>query len=197
MPMRARWGAAVGLALATASVFLLFFRTPLLGGEVYYPGDIARQYLPQRAALLRRCRGGRIALVAPEVGAGYPLLAEGEMGALYPLTWLAAACTDAARGVTLSILLHYLISGVGLYVLARRLGRSSLAAWLGALVWALGGFNLAHLSHLPILSAAAWLPWMLAAGDGLLAATAARRRVAWARGWPWLRHCKCWPATRR
>ena len=170
---------AAGAGLAVLAVVLLFFRGPLLGGGLYYPGDIARQYLPQRAALARDAATGALPWWTADLGIGYPLLAEGESAALYPFTWLVAAFTDPASGVTVSILLHYLISAAGLYLLARRLGRSRAGAALGALVWGLGGCNLAHLSHLPILSAAAWMPWMLWTTDGLLSAGASRRRTAW------------------
>jgi hypothetical protein len=135
---RPAWLAPLGVVCAVLAVALLFFHASLLEGGLYYPGDIARQYLPQRAALERAGEAGGLPWWTPDVWAGYPLLAEGETAALYPFTWLVAAFTDAAAGVTVSILLHYLLSATGLYLLARRLGRSRAGAALGALVWALG-----------------------------------------------------------
>ncbi|MBC7235143.1 MAG: hypothetical protein H5T69_04835, partial [Chloroflexi bacterium] len=44
---RAAW-CVVGAAL-----FVAFFAEFLLGGEVYYPGDAARVYIPERVALKR------------------------------------------------------------------------------------------------------------------------------------------------
>lgn len=143
-----------------ALVLCAFFQEVLLGG-VYYPGDTARIYLPQRSVLAEALREGRLPWWSSAFGAGYPLLAEGEVGALYPLNWLLYGLLPTTTALTLSIVLHYVIAGTGLFLLARVLRLSRSAALIGALSWALGGFCIAHLSHVSILTTVAWLPWML------------------------------------
>ncbi len=152
-PIWALW-ALVALLLA------VFFGAVLFGGQIYYPGDTARLYLPQRAALQRALSEGHLPWWTPDVGLGYPLLAEGEVAALYPLQWLALAW-PAADALTILTVLHYVIAGWGLYLYLRALDLSRVAAVLGAMVFALGGFYIAHLSHVSILWVAAWLPWLL------------------------------------
>lgn len=145
--------------LVLALVLCAFFQEALLGG-VYYPGDTARIYLPQRSVLAEALREGRLPWWSSAFGAGYPLLAEGEVGALYPLNWLLYRLLPTTLALTVSIVLHYVIAGTGLYLLARELRLSRVAALIGALSWALGGFCIAHLSHVSILTTVSWLPWM-------------------------------------
>jgi len=165
-------------AAGVAGVLLLFFGEFLLGGRVYYPGDIARLYLPLRSELTRALDAGRLPWWSERLGAGYPLLAEGEAGALYPPNWLTALLWPGAVGLSASIVGHYVLAGGGLFAYLRALGRSVEAALVGALAGSLGGFYIAHLSHPSILSTAAWLPWLFYLSHRVLKRDEGRR-------WPW------------
>lgn len=167
------WGAAFVLVIA-----VIFFGEVFLG-RVYYGGDIARQYIPQRVVLTKSLRQGSLPWWSPHTGIGYPMLAEGEIGGLYPPNWIICLFFTPKMGLTLSILLHYLIGGVGFYLYVRSLDLSKGASCFGALVWALGGFNVAHLNHVGIISVTAWLPWTFLLSRSLLVKEA---QDGW-RGW--------------
>jgi len=156
------------MIVAAMVIGVLFFGSVIFGGRVYYAGDIARIYLPQRAALGRALAKGGIPWWSASVGAGYPLLAEGEVGALYPPNWILYHLLSPEAGLTASIILHYLLCALGFYAYGRLLRLSRAAACFGSMVFALGGFSIAHLSHVSILSVAAWLPWMFALTHHLL-----------------------------
>lgn len=164
--------------LIVAALLAAFFGPVLWGGQVYYAGDIARIYHPQRIVLAQALAEGRPPWWSPEVGIGYPMLAVGEIGALYPLNWPLYLALSPERALTLSIVLHYVLAGLGLYWLGRTLGLTRTGALLGGVIYALGGFNIAHLTHISILSVAAWLPWLLGCTHRLLARVDGRR-------WPW------------
>lgn len=166
------------LALVTLLILGVFFME-LVPGRVYYPGDTARVYLPQRAALQRAIQQQVLPWWTSGIGAGYPLLAEGQVAALYPLNWLLYSLLPVEIALTVSVVLHYLITGVGFYVYARALRLSQAAAFLGTLVWTLGGFTIAHLSHVSIMAAAAWLPWLFALTHSLLRPATQQRRFSW------------------
>jgi hypothetical protein len=154
------WQNRAVVAGGLAAVALVFWG-PLLTGKVYYGGDIARIYLPLRAALGEALRQGGFPWWTTHIGAGYPLVAAGEAGALYPPNILLALIPSPALSLTLTIVSHYALAAAGWHLWSRALGRSAAAAWLGAAVWTLGGFNVAHASHVSVLTTAAWLPWML------------------------------------
>jgi len=175
----ARYIAAARLLGLTAALLALFYGEALFGGQVYYAGDAARQYIPQHAALKRALARGSLPWWAPELGGGYPLLAEGETGALYPLNWALDSWLSPATALTVSIVLHYLIAAAGAYLCSRKTGRSRAAACCASIVLALGGFYAAHQSHSSVLAAAAWLPWLLLFTHGLLRPPSIRGRAAW------------------
>ncbi len=175
----ARVAAPVWLIVGAVALLVLFFGAVLLGGEGYYGGDMARVYLPQRAALARALRDGMLPWWTPELGIGYPLLAEGQAGALYPVNWLLSLLLSPVTGATAAIVLHYLVTGGGAYAYARALGLARPAAFWAGTVLALGGFYTAHLSHLSILSVVAWLPWSLACSHRVLAWSGGPARSRW------------------
>ncbi len=156
------WGMAIVLVIA-----VIYFGEVFLG-RVYYGGDIARQYIPQRVLLANSLRQGELPWWSPDIGIGYPMLAEGEIGALYPPNWIICLFFSPEMGVSLSILLHYLLGGLGLYLYTRSLGLSKGASCLGGIVWTAGGFNVAHLNHVGIISVTAWLPWTFLLSRSLL-----------------------------
>lgn len=149
------------LAAAALLIALVLVGRPLLAGRVYDGGDITRLYLPQRAELARALSEGRLPWWSSRMGLGYPLLAEGETGALYPLNWLIYALLPPEIGLTVSIVLHYAWAALGFALYLRACGRTGPAALLGAVVMAFGGFIGAHLTHISMLTVASWLPWML------------------------------------
>ena len=162
----------IGLALVT----LALVGYPLLLGRVYNGGDITRLYLPQRVELARALRQGRLPWWTPRMGLGYPLLAEGEVGALYPPNWLIYRLLPAEVGLTLSIALHYIWAALGMVLFSRTAGRSWAAALLAGVTLAFGGFVGAHLSHLSMLTVASWAPWLLATTNRVFT----RERAGWA-----------------
>jgi len=152
---------AIWLVTTTLLVASLFYGEILYRERVYYPGDMARIYLPAHTALTDALASGRFPWWTNGMGAGYPLLAEGEVAALYPPSWLAAMSSSVVRPLSVLIVAHYLLGGWGFYLFARRLGASRCGAYFGALVTSLGGYGVAHLSHASVVSTAAWLPWLL------------------------------------
>jgi len=149
------------LAVAICTVILACFAPVLWQGRVFYSGDMARLYLPAQAALQRALQGGRLPWWSSELGIGYPLVAEGEVAALYPFTLLFSFWLAPEVAITAQVLLHYALMFLGAYLYGRQLGLAHLPASLTGVIWAFGGFNLAHLSHVSILRAATWLPWLL------------------------------------
>ncbi|MBM3187301.1 MAG: YfhO family protein [Chloroflexi bacterium] len=174
---RRRLVAALWVSIAGLILFGLFFGELLVKGSVYYGGDVARIYLPQRTALTQAIAERRIPWWSADLGAGYPLAAEGEIGALYPPHWLVSLLFPPEISLTVSIVLHYLVGWLGFHVFCRRLGLSLPASIFGATVWTYGGFQVAHLSHPSMVAVSAWCPWMFALTYALLCGS--DRPLAW------------------
>ncbi|MHB1354704.1 MAG: hypothetical protein ACYCZF_01865 [Anaerolineae bacterium] len=156
------------LTVATVALAGIFFSRILFAPNLYYSGDAARGYLPQRISMAGALKAGQFPWWEPDLGIGYPLVAEGEVAAFYPINWLILTLFPADTSLNASLLLHVFLAGLGMYLWLRRLALSQVAAYYGGAILVLGGFFVAHLGHLSILTVAAWLPWMLYLTDGLL-----------------------------
>ena len=116
---------------------------------------------------------------------------EPALRAWYPTTWLLALL-PAPAALHVTILLHAAWAFAGAWRLARRLGAGTAAAALGALAYAGSGGFVSLTSSLLLFTGMAWLPWVLAWGDRLIAppgrraparGAAPRRFCSWPPGW--------------
>jgi hypothetical protein len=94
------------------------------------------------------------------VGMGFPLYAEGQIGALYPPNWLIyqlppLVALDVAR------ILHLVLAGVGGGLIVLRLTGSRTGAATAALVLVLCGGIAAKLEWTQVVTVYGWIPWVL------------------------------------
>jgi hypothetical protein len=101
------------------------------------------------------------------VGFGSPLLADATFQLAYPPTWLALALPPAAQ-FKLFAIGHCLFAAAGAAALARRLGLGWTAAGVAGGAYAMSGPVLSAVSLFHHYAGAAWLPWLLAALEGLV-----------------------------
>lgn len=179
--MRSAWRgvacALPGLGVATAA---------LLAGVSPSVRDLPAYFLPLRNHIAEALHGRASALWNPLAGCGEPVLANPQLGVLYPPAWLAAAL-PAERAIGVEIGLHLALLGLGTGLLTRRLGAREGAeigaAWgvvlAGPMVDAAGVLN-----NLDTLAWAPWLWWAALGGRGALVAAFAA--LAWLGAEPWL-----------
>ncbi len=161
------------------TVLLAVFGRFVVPGVVGQQRDTGAFYYPLTAWLAQELAAGRFPLWCPLIFAGYPLVADGEIGLLYLPNIVALLLLPVDIAFVLIRTAHYLLAAAGLYGLARVLGVGRAGSVFGGVVFALGGFMLGHLDHGNILRSAAWLPVMLGCADLALRAADQRR-------WFWL-----------
>jgi hypothetical protein len=166
--------AAALLCLAT----LAFYYPLVFLGRVVVDYDAFVYFYPQRAYLAQSLVEGRLPLWNPYLFMGAPFLANPQAAVLYPLSWLFLL-GPVERIYTVQLVLHTYLAALFTYLLARATFRTGpLAAVVGALAYAFGGFMVAQAGHVNQLSAAAWVPALLLAYDQAVV----RRSPAWAGG---------------
>ena len=178
------WGrpdlAVLGSLIALHLGFL--WRAALLRGFLVHE-DLYAFFEPVKSLLHESLRAGRIPLWAPYLFCGYPLAAEGQTAAYYPISWVVSWLLPSWGAVNWMILLHLILAAVGMYLLARELGLSRFGAWLAAFVFSFSGFLFARVQHLSLLSAGSWLPLTLffvaRAWRGRLLPSGALAAAAW------------------
>lgn len=159
--------AAVGVVAAG-----LGFIGPLLrAGLVYYERDTVVFYYPVLAAIHGRLRQLELPLWTPHILGGYPIFADGEVGAFYPPVFFGALLLGPVDLFAGLVAVHLVLAGLNMYAFGRALGLSPVAATASACAYMLSGFTIAQLHHLNILAGLAWTPLVFA-----LAEAALRRR---------------------
>lgn len=162
---------AVGLALAA----LAFYYPLVFLGRALVDYDAFVYFYPQRAYLAQSLLSGRIPLWDPQLFLGVPFLANPQSGVLYPPSWLFVF-GPVQSVYTAQLVLHAFLAAYFTYLLARHaFGALPLAAGVGGLAYAFGGFAVGQVGHLNQISAAAWLPAVLLAYHQFVVT----RRVKW------------------
>jgi Bacterial membrane protein YfhO len=171
----ARPGSLFVLAgLAAFSVSL--FPSIVVLGQVLYERDIGLVWISQVEAFVRAVRTGHWPLWDSRLSFGQPLLANPNVQALYPPTWLNLILPPWDF-YSLYVFAHLSLSSFGLYLLALRKGWSWRAAALASAVWASSGplLSLANVWH--HFAGACWLPWVFLAAEKALSDPSGRAGV--------------------
>ncbi|MDP3955324.1 MAG: hypothetical protein Q8Q15_03095, partial [bacterium] len=108
--------------------------------------DLTDLDYPFRHFLIENLKRGQLPLWSSAISGGYPIMAEGQIAALYPLTLLSAFFPLMAS-VNFTILSTYFLIGLFTYLYLRELKLGSLAAIFGAVGMMFGGYALAQLLH--------------------------------------------------
>ncbi|HEV7784853.1 MAG TPA: hypothetical protein VGQ28_05920, partial [Thermoanaerobaculia bacterium] len=171
-------------ALAYVVLVVAFFAAPLFTGALQIPIDILYDWLPWRAAVAKRpaplnpllsdivlqelpyrslVRSRLLALEAPlwanEMGAGQPLLANGQSTPFAPLHLLALPL-PSPRAFAVSVAWEILLGLLLMHALLLRLGAGGPGAAFGAVAAGLSTFMIAW-AYYPLAMTAAWIPGLL------------------------------------
>ncbi|MEI7744393.1 MAG: hypothetical protein WCK58_11695, partial [Chloroflexota bacterium] len=103
---------------------------------------------------------GHLPLWNDRLGLGYPLYAEGQIGAFYPPNWLLFQL-QPITALDVSRVLHLAFAGLGAGLLVLRIRGSRAGAVIALLVAVLGGGITAKLEWYNLVAAYAYLPWVL------------------------------------
>jgi hypothetical protein len=160
---------------ALAALTLIFFWQIALTNRVLAGLDVFAYFYPYRDFASEAMRAWRLPLWNPYLFMGAPLLANSQVAVLYPLHW-PLLWLSTPKQVAWSIVMHVWLAGAGTYLFARAAVKlRPLAAFVAALIFALGGFLGAQVEHMNQLNASAWLPWLLLCVEGAMA----RSRWRW------------------
>lgn len=166
---------AIWLLPLVLALAILFYR--LLLGEVFFWGLPSLQFTPWRETALELLRAGSLPWWNALSGAGAPLLANYQSALLYPFSW-PSFVLPVAWTMSITAVIHLFIAGWGMWAFSGALGASPLGRAVSALAFGLTSYLVARAGTYPIVSAAAWLPWLMWAAHGLCGVRS-RRSAAW------------------
>lgn len=147
--------------------WLLFFWQILIRKDHLIPYDLIDQHYMFQDFIHRALESGQRPWWAPNILAGYPMVADPLSAIFYPPNLLMHLVVPGAflpyLALEWQVALHYLWAAIGTYALARSLTGSRAGSILAALTFAFGAFFAMHMPHLSPISTLAWLPWILLA----------------------------------
>jgi hypothetical protein len=147
------------LPFAWLSVALAVLYFPLLAGQILYQRDIGRCIFPSRWFLRDSLVRGDGILWNPLQGLGLSELANPLNQLTYPLN-AVFFLSSSPHLTSWWLLLHLVLGGVGIMMLARTLGARSLVGMLAAgVAWCFSGVCTAEFTAGLLLVAGAYLPW--------------------------------------
>jgi hypothetical protein len=154
-------------ALVLAAGLLVWFGPWLAASEPRMGGDVTLEFYPRLVYGMGELRRGALPLWTAQTMAGTPLLANPQVGLLYPLHWPLLSVLPIGSVLNYAAILHLGLAAVGTYALARRWAISPAGAALAAVSYGFNGMFVARLwaGNLSLLEMLAWLPVLLLAAE--------------------------------
>lgn len=144
------------LLLAT----LVLFRDAF-SGVTFYEKDTTVFYYPLALWAAEQLRQGHIPLWIDRIFGGYAILADGEVGLLYPLNLLVLPLLPTPAAFLFLRALHFFLGGIFMYAFLRVLRVAAPGSLVGGLVFAFGSFTTIQMHHENVVRSAIWLPLVL------------------------------------
>jgi hypothetical protein len=139
----------------------LAFPEIIFGRQTLFWTDLSWIHYPRHIFAAEEWLAGRVPLWDPYEDTGIPLLAETQVGVLYPFSVLFLSPLSPSLELSLFILLHFTLAALFTLTLARSLGMSWTASTMAGLSFGFGGFLMSQTPNLNIMTGAVWLPLIL------------------------------------
>ena len=163
--------------LLSAILLSVVFWLKLWGGGGFIGGDTYTYYMPQKVWYADRLHAGEFPLWNSLAGHGYPLVAESQTGAFYPVNVGLYWMFDVNTAYSISHLLHYIGTFVIAYAFARRLRLGMIGAQFAALIFTDGWFPPRACLEWAIIGGF-WFVWLLWCAESYLQ-DGSRRWLLW------------------
>lgn len=151
---------------------LACYWVPMTSSQTSILWDAADYHRPVQNYLSEELSAGRIPFWTPYPWAGYPFLADPQVGAWYPLNWPFFLSGVGLRTPVVEHWLAALLACFGAYFLAFRLLKYPPAAVLAGLCYGISGFYVGNAAHTGVLQTAAYMPWLVLLLDRALESNA-------------------------
>ncbi|MDO8670537.1 MAG: YfhO family protein [Dehalococcoidia bacterium] len=144
--------------LAVTVPILVYFIPLIIKSEapIDFGGDLAFYFYPLTAVGMAQWQAGHAPLWTAGIQSGFPLLADGQGGLLYPLNLLVYWLLAVPLALKVTLLLQTLGSGILMYSLARELNLLAWPAVLSSWIWV--AVVIFGSQSSPLLNALAWWP---------------------------------------
>ena len=146
------------LLILGAAVVVFFSKAITLSGALFH-FDLIGQNAPIRTFFYQQIAQGNFPLWCPDLGGGFPLFAEGQIGPLYLPNYLFHVFLPPWVAINLTVVFHAFLAIFGAYFYLRN-SRSNSASIIGAMVYAFFTYLIFRVTHLMMYQSLCLLPWL-------------------------------------
>lgn len=157
---RSRRTVTIAVELAVVSLLAAALAVRLTDPGTLWYFDTTKVFLPYATFFHDAIRSGQLPLWVDTMGLGYPIYAEGQIGAFYPPNAFLHLLPPV-WAMEVSRIVHLALAGVGTGLVCLRLSGSRLGAIVACLGAVLGGGIVGKLEWTSVVVAYAWLPWVV------------------------------------
>ncbi|MFA5782126.1 MAG: YfhO family protein [Bacteroidales bacterium] len=124
--------------------------------------DMIDCYYPWRYMVGECLHNGMLPWWNPYQTLGYPLHADPQSGAWYPIAWIIGGIWGYdIYSLEFEFLLHIFIAGTGMFFLGRTLNLTKGSSFLIAAAYMFSGFIVGNAQHFTYIISAAWIPYII------------------------------------
>ena len=139
---------------------LAFFQISLLINPLKW--DLIDQAYPWKYFIGECLQNGYLPLWNPFQLLGYPIHADPQSSAWYPIVWFFGYFfAYDIYSVSLDFILHIIIAGIGMHYLIRALNIDDKIALMAAIAYMLSGFFVGNAQHFMWIISASWIPFVI------------------------------------
>jgi hypothetical protein len=135
---------------------LSFFSNPDFGHS-----DLLHGFYPLKLFLAESLKNGSIHFWSKDMGSGYPVFADGQIGTFAIINLVAFTIFSFVTALNVVYLFSFLIAGIGMYLLARSFNVARPSSLFSAVVFTFSGFMISQVNHMSLFQGAAFLPFQL------------------------------------
>lgn len=125
--------------------------------------DMMDYFFPSRYIIGEMLQQHLLPLWNPYQLLGYPICADPQSGAWYPITWFLGLINGySINMINFEYLLHLFLAGWGMFELGKTLGYQRTISFLLGVAYLFSGFMIGNAQHLSWIISATWLPFVIA-----------------------------------
>lgn len=146
------------LTLLVVGLILRFY--PFILGMTIFFGDNYSLMVPGKVFTAGWIRQGILPMWNPNIFGGVPWLGNMNESIFYPSTLIFAILNPGAA-LNLTVILHLVVTFVGMYQLARVWTKNKWASLVAAILWTFSTQVTGAMNNLTTLQSITWVPWVL------------------------------------
>jgi len=151
----------LGFFIFFAGIIAIFLWRLITMHGLFIAGDNLVQFYPWSKVYSGAIKGLNLPFWCRYFHSGFPIMAEGQIGGLYPVNVLMYLCLPFKIAYNYSVVLHFILAGIFTYFYTRRLGAGQWGGALAALLFCFGSAYAGCFYNIITLRTLVWFPLVL------------------------------------